>query len=702
MNIKSKRLLSTLLAVIMVFSLFAAMPLTANAKTFPNDPTNLRATLSSNGTSVTLNWEDNSTVETGYIIHRKESSVYIFSEIATVPANTTTFVDTTMLTGRTYVYSVQATNNGARSESSNEVTIAVPAIPAPSHLDATVVGNGIKLDWRDNSNNEEKFSIYRKEGSGSFTGLASVGANVTTYTDTTAQIGKTYSYYVVTVIVGVGGGDSKSNEATATRVAVETVAAPSNLTATSVANGIKLSWTDNSNNEESFSIYRKEGSGSFTLLLSVAANVTTYTDTTAQTGKTYTYYVRPVKVGVGSDSKSNEATATMGAVETVAAPSNLTAASAGNGIKLNWVDNSNNEEMFSIYRKEGSGSFTLLLSVAANVTTYTDTTAQTGKTYTYYIRPVNVGFPIPADTKSNEATATMGAVGATINPTTVTYNKSSGNDISVTVDLAGYTPQNIKNGSNTLQFNTDYAISGNTVTFKTSYLSTLAVGIHTLTFEFSGGTNPTLTITVTAGGTTGAMSNFVKVNTYTRGQFTDVNETLWYGFDEQKVIATAYEYGLMLGTSDTLFDPTGNVTIAQAITMASRVHKIYTTGNGDFVQGSVWYQVYVDYAIANNIIAASDFTDYNKAATRAEMAYIFSKALPAAEFASQNTVNSLPDVNNSTPYYSAIFMLYKAGVLAGSDTQGTFNPSNNITRAEAAAIISRVILPATRFNGNTF
>jgi len=47
-------------------------------------------------------------------------------------------------------------------------------------------------------------------------------------------------------------------------------------------------------------------------------------------------------------------------------------------------------------------------------------------------------------------------------------------------------------------------------------------------------------------------------------------------------------------------------------------------------------------------------------------------------------------------------MLYKAGVVAGSDSIGTFNPGANITRAEAAAIISRVILKDTRFSGKTF
>jgi hypothetical protein len=151
-----------------------------------------------------------------------------------------------------------------------------------------------------------------------------------------------------------------------------------------------------------------------------------------------------------------------------------------------------------------------------------------------------------------------------------------------------------------------------------------------------------------------------------------------------------------------VFGPTGNITLAEAVTIAARVHSIYNGGGGAFVQGNPWYQVYVDHAIANGIIAANAFLDYGKAATRAEMAGIFARSLPGGEFAAQNTVTALPDVNSGASYGEAIFTLYKAGVLAGSDEKGTFNPGASITRAEAAAIISRVILPATRFSGKTF
>ena len=182
--------------------------------------------------------------------------------------------------------------------------------------------------------------------------------------------------------------------------------------------------------------------------------------------------------------------------------------------------------------------------------------------------------------------------------------------------------------------------------------------------------------------------------------FTDVNESLWYGYTQQKVIANAYEYGLMVGSGGA-FNPTGNMTIAEALTIAARVHGIYMTGAADFTQGSPWYQVYVDYCVASGIIKANDFTNYSALATRAQMAYIFAGALPQSEFKAKNTVISLPDVDSDTPYRDAIVALYEAGVLTGN-AQGAFFPSNNINRAEAAAIISRVTLPSTQVSGKTY
>ena len=256
----------------------------------------------------------------------------------------------------------------------------------------------------------------------------------------------------------------------------------------------------------------------------------------------------------------------------------------------------------------------------------------------------------------------------------------------------------------------DAKITWNKDTKKLDIEAGLAKGTYPVSLKAANGKTPDATFTFTltvadaaevAAEATGAMANFVKSRTYTSGMFGDVNENQWYGFNQQKVIASAYEYGLMQGSGST-FSPTGNMTVAEALAIASRVHNIYGGGSGEFTQGSPWFQVYVDYAVTNGIINAGTFSDFNKPASRAEMAFIFSCALPEAEFGSQNTVVSLPDVNSGTPYYSSIFMLYKAGVVAGSDSIGTYSPNANISRAEAAAIISRVILPASRFSGKSF
>ncbi|MBR2831913.1 MAG: S-layer homology domain-containing protein, partial [Oscillospiraceae bacterium] len=112
----------------------------------------------------------------------------------------------------------------------------------------------------------------------------------------------------------------------------------------------------------------------------------------------------------------------------------------------------------------------------------------------------------------------------------------------------------------------------------------------------------------------GALSNFQKVNKYTKGQFNDVKTGDWY----YESVKAGYEYGLVKGTSESTYSPDNNITIAQSITLAARLHSIFNTGSESFVQGSPWYQVYVDYAVKNRIIGANEYSNYDAKATRAQ------------------------------------------------------------------------------------
>ena len=50
----------------------------------------------------------------------------------------------------------------------------------------------------------------------------------------------------------------------------------------------------------------------------------------------------------------------------------------------------------------------------------------------------------------------------------------------------------------------------------------------------------------------------------------------------------------------------------------------------------------------------------------------------------------------SASYADAVYLLYRAGVLTGSDSAGTFRPDSTIKRSEAAAIVTRMADPSLR------
>jgi hypothetical protein len=185
----------------------------------------------------------------------------------------------------------------------------------------------------------------------------------------------------------------------------------------------------------------------------------------------------------------------------------------------------------------------------------------------------------------------------------------------------------------------------------------------------------------------GSMTNFGEINTYTTGMFGDVVSNSWY----ETNVARSYELGLMKGTGEAAFSPTKNITIAEVITMAARIHSIYMTGSAEFAQGAPWYQVYVDYAIENGIIGPNSYSNYNALATRAMCAAILGAAVPESELQAINNITVIPDVTQDTGWGKAVYRLYNAGVLTGTDASGTFAPAKHITRAEVATIATRIV-----------
>lgn len=184
------------------------------------------------------------------------------------------------------------------------------------------------------------------------------------------------------------------------------------------------------------------------------------------------------------------------------------------------------------------------------------------------------------------------------------------------------------------------------------------------------------------------LSNFKKVNTYVSGQFSDVSSKQWYAANVQ----TAYELNLMQGKGDGKFGPTANISVIETIVTACRLHSIYYTGKSEFVNGSPWYQPYVDYAVRYGIIRAGEYSSYNAPATRAQFVSILAGAFPEEALPAINAISkgSIPDVPASMTFADAVYLMYNAGILVGNDDYGTFDPGGNITRVQAAAIITRM------------
>lgn len=193
--------------------------------------------------------------------------------------------------------------------------------------------------------------------------------------------------------------------------------------------------------------------------------------------------------------------------------------------------------------------------------------------------------------------------------------------------------------------------------------------------------------------TLAAKGGFSKTRTYTDGQFSDVAATDWY----VSGVKSAYEYGIMQGTGEESFGAQNTLSVAEAIAMAARLHKVYHSGTDQFEASDPWFRVYVNYARENGIIWG-EFPDYATPATRAEFVVILRSALPVEVLDEINEVDdgAILDVAMDAQGATAIYDLYRAGILTGSDARGTFQPTSNIDRASVATIIARMVEPSLR------
>src|SRR6266699_192711 len=171
--------------------------------------------------------------------------------------------------------------------------------------------------------------------------------------------------------------------------------APSNTNAVAVSDSqVNVSWQDNSPNETGFEIHRSTNgpSGTFTLMATTAAGVTSRADAGLNPSTQYCYKVRAFKKADGHTTYSNfsnTACATTLPPPAPNPPSNTGAVAASDSqIAVSWQDNSPNETGFEVYRSTNgpSGTFTPIAMTTAGVTSRVDTGLNSSTQYCYNVR----------------------------------------------------------------------------------------------------------------------------------------------------------------------------------------------------------------------------------------------------------------------------------------------------------------------------
>ena len=156
---------------------------------------------------------------------------------------------------------------------------------------------------------------------------------------------------------------------------------PEGITVSAASNGVNIGW-DVVDGRAKYRVYRKSGSSGWSKLADTTDNA--YTDTTAESGKTYTYTVRCVSEdGKTFESEYNK---TGKSITYYAQPKITKTENTNTGVQLT-ISKVTGAAKYRVYRKSGSGSYAKLADTAS--LTYTDTTAKSGTKYTYTVRALD-------------------------------------------------------------------------------------------------------------------------------------------------------------------------------------------------------------------------------------------------------------------------------------------------------------------------
>lgn len=166
--------------------------------------------------------------------------------------------------------------------------------------------------------------------------------------------------------------------------------------------------------------------------------------------------------------------------------------------------------------------------------------------------------------------------------------------------------------------------------------------------------------------------------------FNDVPTSHW----AHASISKMADKGIVAGVGEGRYSPEGTVTNAAFITMISR--QFYQTKDG----GDVWYAPHLQAAqnagILKGTMIGMDNGLANNTINRYDMAQIMYNVMGSP--AATGDTSKISDWGSvPASYRNAVNYCYSMSLLTGVDTSGTFHGDGVMTRAQAAAVMDRLI-----------
>lgn len=244
--------------------------------------------------SYNISWKDSSAGKISYQVWRKiDSGDFLLFDTTQIGANNIN--DETIIPGKVYYYKVRGNNTFGFSPfsyylntlgSGNSEDILAPTLT----YGWAASSKSIILIWKDNSSNENYFSIERKTIYTDYSRIGVVVRNSTTFKDSGLTPGTEYIYRIKAYSYK---DSSWSNEFYITTFLTD-LSAPTILSITNPSSyKVVLTWKDNDSFTAKWAIERKdEPGGSFNQIAEVESGLTSFDDLSIVPDKTYTYRIR--------------------------------------------------------------------------------------------------------------------------------------------------------------------------------------------------------------------------------------------------------------------------------------------------------------------------------------------------------------------------------------------------------------------------